>query len=153
MDRWLKDQNIDEEEFDRLLRDQALVLHARALAEANVERDLLDHLRITFQYGSLRERALEKSRLLAAHGLENPSLSHVGLTEVGLWRWYFEEALATQIPTDLAQYERSLDIANDGDFQRAVIRELCFVRLSENRSLRCESTAQERGSGVGARPT
>jgi hypothetical protein len=133
LDGWLKDQNIDAEDFDRLLRDEARVFHARALVKANVKRDLPDYLRITAQYGVLRERAIKKHLLLASHGLENPSLSDLGLTDTNLWGWYFEDRLGMPIPDDLSQYEKNLDFENDGDLQRAAIRELCFVYISENR--------------------
>jgi hypothetical protein len=133
MDRWLEAQDIDGGEFDRLLRDEARIRRIRTLAESNLERDLLDHLRVTGQYGALAERAGEKQRLLASYGLERPSLRDVGLAESDLWRWYFEERLGVPVPADLLTYVRSLDFRNVEAMRQAVLRELCFARLRQQR--------------------
>jgi hypothetical protein len=129
MDAWLETQGMEPEDFDRLLRDEARVRRVRTLAELDLERDLLDHLRLAGHYGPLAERARDKQRVLAAHGMDTPSLNDVGLEERDLWRWYFEEVLAVPAPDNVSAYAQTLDFEDEGALRRALLRELCYLRL------------------------
>ncbi len=129
MEEWLASQGLDGADFDQLLRDEARIRRVRVLTELDLEGDLLDHLRMTGQYGVFARRAHEKQRVLTLNGLEMPSLSDTGLTETGLWRWYFEGVLEVATPEDIVGYAKSLDFENQERFRLAVLREFCYQRL------------------------
>jgi hypothetical protein len=131
MEQWLSDQELGLAEFERLMREQARVNRVEAIFAGDLGRLLPAHLRLSGEYAALDARARDKQRVLAARGLDNPGLSDAGMDEHQLWQWYFEQHLERQAPSDLPAYARSIGFGNEHEMQRAVLRELCYLRLSE----------------------
>ncbi|KFA94088.1 TfuA-like protein [Archangium violaceum] len=129
-ERWMATQGLGLEDFTRLMRDEAQVRRMALLFEPEVTRSLPDHLRTTGEYARLIPRAWEKQRLLAANGLEAPSLADAGLTAEALWQWYFGERLGRPMPDEVDAFARSSGFADAEELRRAVLREWCFLRLT-----------------------
>lgn len=126
--RWKEEQRV--EDLERFLEDESQVRWVETLFAPDARRHLPDHLRATGGYGPLLERARDKERVLAAHGLAQPLLADVNLTEAELWRWYFEERLRQPVPADLADHARGNGFSGVDALRRAVLRERCYERLS-----------------------
>ncbi|MCP4660455.1 MAG: hypothetical protein GY856_34065 [bacterium] len=126
IERWIEEQDLQPDEFLRLVEDEARIHRIHTLFASDLEEHLPQHLRVTGQYVRYAARARAKQRWLAARGLENPGLADTGLSEEELWRWYFEEHLGRPIPADLTSYALELDLADAAALRRAVVREYCF---------------------------
>ncbi|WNG24790.1 hypothetical protein F0U62_12825 [Cystobacter fuscus] len=129
-ERWMATQGLGLEDFTRLMRDEAQVRRMALLFEPEVTRSLPDHLRTTGEYARLISRAWEKQRLLAANGLEAPSLADAGLTAEALWQWYFGERLGRPMPDEVDAFARNSGFADAEELRRSVLREWCFLRLT-----------------------
>jgi len=127
--RWMAENDLTIHQFRRIMEEEAL-LHqvGMRLGPATVAR-LPDHLRVTGAYLGLMQRARDKQRTLELHGLQNPSLADVGLSEEELVRWYFEEGMQRPLPPDLADYARTMGFADESAFRRAVLREWCYIQV------------------------
>ncbi len=125
---WLGDQEMSPESFALLMRDEALIGKVLQMIEVDLDPHLRDHLRTTGAWGALQALAREKQRLVAARGLENPSLADAGCTDEELWRWFFEERLGRPRPADLDTYARSLGFTGEDALRRAVLRERELLR-------------------------
>jgi hypothetical protein len=125
--RWREAQHV--EHLERFLEDESHVRWVETLFATDALRHLPDHLRATGEYGSLLERARDKERVLATHGLPQPLLADAGVTEAELWRWFFEQRLGRPVPGDLNRYAHDSGFAGVDALRRAVLREHCYERL------------------------
>jgi hypothetical protein len=128
--QWLQGQQINPDEFARLLGDEARIRHIQALVEDDVARHIPDHLRISGQYQHLSERARHKEQILSSRGLAIPSLSAVETSEDELWRWYFENQLGMDMPISIEQYALDFHFFSIDAFRQAVLREFCYLKYS-----------------------
>jgi hypothetical protein len=125
--RWLEENHLTGGRFEELIREEALLDTMRA--QRKVSWPLLDQLRITGEYRALRERARDKQRQLEAAGLGDARLEEIGLSREELLQWHFGR-LASRVEPDLQAYACRLGYSQAEDFVRAVLREYCYVRLT-----------------------
>jgi hypothetical protein len=128
--RWLEENDLSDEEFGELMRQEASLGWVEALMRSEVERCLTNHLRLTGEYTRLRARALDKQETLECAGMQNPSLEAVGLTAESLLEWHFNR-LGCPVEPDVARYARVAGFADRHAFLRAVLREFCYVLFNE----------------------
>jgi hypothetical protein len=128
LEDWLGEQGLTPEGLFRLVRDGSLATRVQTFTAPELGRHLHDRLRESGDYTTLAARARDKQAVLAARGLDNPSLEDCDLPLSELWSWYFEERLGRPVPKDLNAYARSLDLAGEGALLRVVLREWQYVR-------------------------
>jgi hypothetical protein len=126
VERWRKEQNLDRDQFTRLMEDEARLRWVEALADLEVASQIPEHLRAIGEYGRLLARARDKQRVLESSGLQNPDLTDAGLTEDQLLLWYFETRLGRPVVPDVRGYAQSLGFEDEDAFRRAILRELLY---------------------------
>jgi len=133
--QWLRASGLDQGEFARLMEDQARIRWTEGVCENGIWTQLLDQLRIDGdgEYEQLATRAATKREFLERRGLLNPTLAHATLSEAELMQWFFQHRLGTAVPPDLERTALELGFEDFRQFQRAVLREYCFLHL-EGRS-------------------
>jgi hypothetical protein len=129
-EEWFDEQRIPREEFGQLIREEALIRWVKAAFEPDMERNLQNHLRATGEYGPVISRVRRKKSALEEFGMDSPSLEDARVTEAELFRWYFVEWLGRPVPPDLEDYARAAGFSDGGALRQAVLRELCYRRLS-----------------------
>jgi hypothetical protein len=130
-DGWLDEQGLTPRSYRALLERQVDLDWARQLGRHEVDRHVVDAVRLDGSYAALAKRAREKEALLASRGLSDPSLVDAGLDAQGLATWYFEQRLGTRIPQDLESHLAEVGFPDMAAFHREALRELLFARLSE----------------------
>jgi len=134
LQRWLADNHLDHEGFNRLMADEArLDKLATALGPAGTSFGL-DELRVRGRYASLAARADDKERSLDAMAAAASMPDEAALLPAMVW--YFEDRLGREIPTDIEAYARAAGYADATSFRRAVWREHLYCRLVEARRAR-----------------
>ncbi len=124
LERWLADNDLDRAGFARLMREEARLQRLESGVGADLDRDILDHLRCSGAYGRLAARARDKRQALArSRSADPPAESPLGLRALV---WYFEGCLGMEIPADLDAYARGIGFADKAAFLRAVWREYRF---------------------------
>jgi hypothetical protein len=125
--QWMRDNNLDDARLAALLADEARVRWIKELATLDATGCLLDQLRVSGDYPRLLQRARAKQRSLSSLGLDNPTPADARLNASELFDWYFKERLGREVPSDLDDYVRAIGFANRQGFERALLREYCFV--------------------------
>ncbi|WP_437616078.1 TfuA-like protein [Sorangium sp. So ce834] len=120
---WLAEQALDVEGLTLLVQREARLRWAQAVFGIEVERLLVDHLRMTGRYAELAARALEKQEVLAAAGVEAPALEDLGLTRQALLDWYFGEVAGRPVPPHLDGYAASLGLDDQDELLLVLARE------------------------------
>ena len=128
--RWLEENDLTNEEFGELMRQEALLGWAEALMRSEVTRSLPNYLRLSGEYTHLRARALDKQKILEFAGMQNPSFEALGLTAEALLKWHFDR-LGRPVEPDVAKYARAAGFADRYAFLRAVLREFCYIHFKE----------------------
>ena len=122
--RWLEDNDVSGRRFQELMEEEVLV------EQATTGRDLmapvLEHLRITGDYGALRARALDKLRHMERTGLGAATVQDTRLTLEALLAWYFQR-LRRAPPVDLDEYARVFGFQDSEAFVRSVVREYLYM--------------------------
>ena len=126
LERWQAEQQVDPDQFSRLMEDEARIRLFKALANREGMSHLADHLRTTGEYGRLLSRARDKQRVLESSGLHNPAVADSGLTEDQLLSWYFEARLGRPVVQDIGGYARSIGFEDENAFRRAILREFLY---------------------------
>ncbi len=126
LERWREEQNLDRDDFTRLMEDEARLRLLEMLANRQVASYLPDHLRATAEYGRLLARARDKQRVLESSGLHNPATADSGLTEDQLLSWYFQTRLGRPIASDIGGYARSIGFEDENALRRAILREFLY---------------------------
>jgi hypothetical protein len=129
--RWLRENGLTEDQFERLMEEETLLAWARAWAAGILIPRLLDHLRVSHAYPAVTARAREKAATLARYGLTAPSLADAGPREEELYRWYFEERLGRSVPASVARFATSLGYDSEMTFRTALLREYCYLAISQ----------------------
>jgi hypothetical protein len=129
--KWLRASGLDLDEFARLMEDQVRIRWTEGVCENGIWTQLLDQLRIDGggEYEQLATRAAAKRELLERRGLLNPTLAHAALSEPELMQWFFQHRLGAAVPPDLDRTALDLGFEDFRQFQRAVLREYCFLHL------------------------
>ena len=125
--RWLTEHDLTSETFSRMLREEALLQLTRSWGVPDVERRIVDELLMTGEYDRLAARARDKEHALESLGLQNPSLSDMGMPWDDLCRWYFEVRLGQPVPQDVTRYARDCGFEDEMSLRRAVLREHCYL--------------------------
>ena len=128
VNRWLEENDLSDEGFGELIRQEALLGWVDALMKGEVVRHLPNHLRTTGEYACLRAGALDKQRTLEAAGMQNPSLEALELTAESLLEWYFDR-LGYPVATDVKRFAAVAGFVDQYAFIRAVLREFCYIGL------------------------
>lgn len=126
-EEWRSTQRLENEESRHFFEKEARLSWARPIKEQIARHHLVDHLRVTGQYGQLLERATEKARVLRELGLVTPSLADVRMSEEELWHWYFRTIRGTEVPLDLDGFALRCGFREGKEQLRAaVLREACM---------------------------
>lgn len=125
VDRWLAENDLDFEAFDRLMEDDARLRELELSAGPGIERHVLDHLRLSGGYARLAARARDKRGALAAADLTEPEPE--GSITMMLLAWYFERRLGEPVPDDVDAYAAELGFASTSAFCRALLREYLYA--------------------------
>ena len=122
LDSWLLDNDLNEVEFEHLMvsltRREKLVDGYRG----QLDQTMLDWLKLSGRYASLRTRAEGKRTIVKRLGLR--------LTDdkkPGLLRWYFEQRLSVPVPQDLAPILNRVGFADREHFYRAIFDEWVYL--------------------------
>ena len=75
----------------------------------------------------LVEKAEQLARVLAANGLDQPSLAEAPVDESALLRWFFEEQRGQTVPARLDLHAYATGYPNRAAFLQAVLREYYYV--------------------------
>lgn len=124
--KWLDDNNLGSAaELERLLRDEARVRWVDgALAEASIGH-IADHLRLTGEYSSLRERVTYKEQILSTLGVSAADpVAPSAVDDQALWRWYFLVWMGKdKVPDDVESYALASGFPDSACLRRAVLCE------------------------------
>jgi hypothetical protein len=128
IDAWLARQGLDASALCALLEQSAAVKRVLPYYKSVAAGLIEEHLRVSGHYAELRERARAKHTLLIRHGLENPSLSEVGISAPELLQWFSERSgggpVACSAAPDAVPSECS-------SFIHALLREYVFQHKTE----------------------
>jgi hypothetical protein len=127
--QWLAAGGLDLGEFARLMEDQVRIRWTEGICENGIWTQLLDQLRVDGGYEQLATRAATKWELLGRRGLLNSTLAGAALSEAELMQWFFKDRLGTAVPPDLGRAALDLGFEDFRQFQRAVLREYCFLQF------------------------
>lgn len=122
---WLADNGLAWSAFIQLLEEEALCNWVDAVSEIHIAAQLLEVLQLSGDYPRLRKRAQRKKDFINVHNLDNAVPADFGLADEALFQWYFE-GLSQEAPDNLDQFAASLGL-NRASFQRALLREFCYV--------------------------
>ncbi len=136
VDRWLAENHLSLDAFDRLMEDEARIRALESMAEPVLDRHIVDHLRATGDYARLVARARHKQEVLASRGMLQPAWDDVDITALDLVVWNFEHRLGRPIPDDIDDYAGRLGFPNTTAFHRALRHEYLYLSSKEQRSER-----------------
>jgi hypothetical protein len=129
IEQWLKDNDLNDHQFDALITDEARVRWIEKRAHFASLNCLPEQLRLSGDYPRLAARAIAKDRLLTSLGLKNATLKEWNLTEGQLLHWYFDELLRQPLPDDPNRYARDLGFTSLDAFIRALLKEHLYRRF------------------------
>jgi hypothetical protein len=113
--RFLADNELSAEDFERLVVADEMVRWGCGQAQPDASGHLLDDLRLKGEYARLVTRARAK--------LEHDERRAMAAEGQAALEWYFAQRRGTAVPDDLAGYARSCGFADEQAFQTAVRRE------------------------------
>ncbi|MDX1402039.1 MAG: hypothetical protein R3245_08960, partial [Kiloniellales bacterium] len=125
-ENWLRENSMEETEFESLIDAELLVEEATNLPLAAITDHLLAQLKLTGDYARLAERARRKHEILLQAGYSDPNTRDNGLSPVDLVAWFFEKHLGRSIPEDLDEYTRSLDLSSREQLYGILVREYLY---------------------------
>ena len=117
--RFLADNDLSAEEFDRLVVTDEMVRWACGQAEWAAFGDLLDDLRLNGEYAQLVTRARAK--------LDDDGQPGVAAEALAALEWYFAQRRGMAVPDDLADYAQSCGFPDEQAFRTAVRREYQYA--------------------------
>ena len=113
--RFLADNDLSADDFERLVVSEEMVRWACGQAEGDAFGYLLDDLRLKGEYAQLVARARAK--------LDDDGRPGAAPDGEAAMEWYFAQRRGTAVPDDLAGYVRSCGFADEQAFRTAVRRE------------------------------
>jgi hypothetical protein len=127
---WLEERGLTPESYRNFVERQADLTWLRERYRDEVDRHVVDELRLTGDYGRLSRRATHKQNVLAARGLDDPTLDDAGLDAPALLSWYFEKRIGRPLPSDLPAFLAEIGVRDTRALEREALRELLYSRLS-----------------------
>jgi hypothetical protein len=121
---WLARNELAPDEFEVLMREEAVVEQAHAAVAGDLMRQIASYLRTTGEYDVVLERVRAKRRLLRAHGTADPSVEQTGLTAEELVCWHFDKR-GEAPPATLREGAAACGFGDEYSFLRALVREYC----------------------------
>lgn len=121
--RFLADNDLSAEEFERLVVTDEMVRWACGQAEWDAFGHLLNDLRLNGEYAQLVTRARAK---LDDRPPSAPA--DVARSEQAAIQWYFAQRRGTAVPDDLASYAQSCGFPDEQSFRTAVRNDYRYVR-------------------------
>ena len=122
--RFLADNDLPAEEFERLVVTDEMVRWACGQAEGDAFSDLLDDLRLNGEYAQLVTRAKAKLDYDKLPG----AAADIAPSEQAAIQWYFAQRRSTAVPDDLAGYARSCGFPDEQAFRTAVRNDYRYAR-------------------------
>lgn len=132
-EEWVEESALDEEGLVDFFKREAAVRATQAELRARCASALEDELRANGMLADVRASVAQKRRLLEDNGALSPSLAEVGLSEEGLWAWFFSERLGTAVPPSLSAYAAREGSTID-ELRAAALREFAFLHLQRQTS-------------------
>jgi hypothetical protein len=126
LDSWLADNDLNEVEFEQLMESLARREQLIDGFRGQLDQTMLDWLKLSGRYTSLRIRAECKQTVV-----KRSELRLADEKKPGLLRWYFEKRLSELVPQDLDPVLDRAGFVDRGHFYRAIFDE--WVYLSSER--------------------
>lgn len=120
---WLRDNRLDMRSLESFVSDEAGVRWLERALEPAGELHILDHLRLSGEYGQLLESVRARAACLRDRG-HDPSAPRLplGVEPRQLWQWYFENRLRRPVPESLVSYAETLGFKDKAALEAAVLR-------------------------------
>jgi hypothetical protein len=128
-DRWLDERGLTAESYQGFIERQAELEWMRRSFCEEVNRRVVDELRMVGKYGPVARRALDKQRALEERGLAEPTMHDAGVGASELFSWYFESRMGRSVPAELEGGLPDIGIVDTGSLQREALREFLYLRL------------------------
>ena len=122
LDSWLVDNDLNEVEFEQLMESLARREQLIDGFRGQLDQTMLDWLKLSGRYASLRTRAEEKRATVKPLGLRLADEE-----KPGLLRWYYEEHQSVPIPPDLAAALDRAGFEGRDHFYRAIFDEWIYL--------------------------
>ena len=122
--RFLADNDLSADDFERFVATDEMVRWACGQAGTEAFGGLLDDLRLNGEYARLVTRARAK---LEDDGPPGAPADTDRAEQAAIW-WYFADRRGTAIPDDLGAYAQSCGFADERVFRAAVRREYRYTR-------------------------
>jgi hypothetical protein len=122
LDSWLLDNDLNEVEFEHLMESLARREMLVDGFKGQLDQTMLDWLKLSGQYASLRTRAESKRTTVERLGLRLADDEKPGLLS-----WYFEECLSVPVPQDLAPILDRAGFADRDHFYRVISDEWVYL--------------------------
>ena len=119
--RWLHENDLDEESYEALLNETALVEEIVIARTERLDQHILADLRLSGNYSDLKERAEAKARSI------DEKWSAIASPErLRMMVWFFENRLDRSVPDDFAAYAVSIGLANRDELFELIGREFMY---------------------------
>ena len=125
LDAWLIENDLSSVDFERLIREDTLLMAAADDRVGHLASVIVDHLRLTGDYANLLRRARDKMTTL--DGQIHASRAPPGADMQIALEWYFEHH-SLPLPRDIADYAIGAGWPGDAEFRRAVWEEYVFEK-------------------------
>ena len=126
--RWLAGVDLDEVGFAALCREEAAIAALLGRRQGALAAAALGELRVRGDYPTLAGRARDKAARLAAVGLDDADPGKVE-GDLALALVQLAETLASRRASEPADLARALGFPDRADLERALLRELLYLRI------------------------
>lgn len=135
LDTWLTENDMDDAGLLRLASDNALVDQLLVEAEGELAEHMLSTLRETGQFVTLREKAIEKTRLAERLRPTEEEQQDYGAGRLQLAAWHFEDCLEQEMPADFNAYAVSIGLASADEFFELLRVEYQYRQLVDGKAV------------------
>jgi hypothetical protein len=125
--RFLADNDLSVDDFERLVVADEMVRWACRQAEWDALDDLLDDLRLQGEYAPLVTKAKAKLNYEKLPDTQQKAPADITREEQAAIRWYFADRRGTTGPDDLVGYAQSCGFPDEQAFRKAVWREYQYT--------------------------
>jgi len=122
--RWLAENDLDEADYEVLLRDANRVEDAVSMHSGRLEPYILAELRWSGDYSKLKARAGAKAQLIRDANIDDQGFSPSEWLHLRIW--YFEEHLDREVPEDIDAYAVSVGLAGREELIELVRAEFLY---------------------------